>query len=590
MLEDSVQDRQRTAVCRVAVSSHVACSLLCLLSLLAVAGTAAAQNSAVADTAADGSITFRYQDESKLDLTPEEKISELNGKILRDPTNGDNYNNLGVIYARQENWVTARDAFLAAVQAKPTEGDFHRNLGLVLVKLEQYDLAIGEFEAYRKFASLRGADTWRLIGEAYRMAGKPDEARQEFREGLKALPPDRESEGLRLVLALNRLEDEQRNGQASRELLETYVPAANRYLVNAEKTGATEGVSQARAIRNNLLNLYIDDAKILADSGLHIEAAQTYAKALAMAPERDELLPSIVEQYIEADDLLQARVTARMARSDLPDAAGTWLATGKIYAHENRFEEAIEAYKKAREIDPTIKGLDLVIGNLYMKTGNVSEGRKYLASEIDNPDTPPEVVYNYAVSLMKEKKYSAAIRPLQRVVRERPDMVQGWSALAIALYKNKQYAQAIEPYQRTLELDPKPKHAYELGICAKKADRIDLAIEAYEQALALEPGYVEARYNYSLALMDAKRYDDAAASFDSLLVIEPDSYRAFYSQGLSLYYLGRYDEAIDAFELALEQKETVNAYNNIGLSYDKLGDKKSAQTYYKEAKKLKGSG
>jgi tetratricopeptide (TPR) repeat protein len=126
-------------------------------------------------------------------------------------------------------------------------------------------------------------------------------------------------------------------------------------------------------------------------------------------------------------------------------------------------------------------------------------------------------------------------------------------------------------------------------VCAKKAGEAATAVAAYEQALELDPGYVEARYNYSLALMDVERYEDAVASFDSLLVIEPESYRAFYSQGLSLYYLGRNEDAIEAFEHALEQKETVNAYNNIGLAYDKLGDKKSAQTYYKEAKKLEGS-
>lgn len=588
MLEEMTRDRRRPDPLRQGKLRRRASVWIGVALVLVLASNAAAQNAAAVDTTDDGAIIFQYEDDSQLNLTPEEKIKELNGKILRDPTNGDHYNNLGVVYARQEDWNLARDAFLAAVQAKPTEGDFHRNLGLVFVKLEDYDLAVGEFEAYRRFDTLHGTDTWRLIGEAYRKAGRPDEARQEFEKGLSALPPDKEPEGLRLVLALNRLEDEQGNGQAARELLETYAPAANRYLAYAAKTGTDEGVPQARAIRNNLLNLYIDDAQLLADSGLHNEAAQIYTKALAIAPDRDDLLPSLVEQYIAADDVLQARVTARMARDDLPDAAGTWLATGKVYAHENRIDEAIAAYEKARAIDPTVKGLDLAIGNLYMKSGNVSEGRKYLAGEIANPDTPPEVVYNYAVSLIKEQKYSAAIIPLQRVVRERPEMVQGWSALAIAYYKNGQYAQAVEPYRRALALDPKPQYAYELGICAKKADQLDLALEAYEQALILEPRYVEARYNYSLALMDAKRYEDAVTSFDALLELEPDSYRAYYSKGLSLYYLGRYEEAIATFELALEQKETVNVYNNIGLAYDKLGDKKSAQTYYKEAKNLKG--
>ena len=233
--------------------------------------------------------------------------------------------------------------------------------------------------------------------------------------------------------------------------------------------------------------------------------------------------------------------------------------------------------------------MNLAIGNLYLQLGDVESARKYMAQGIDDPDTPPEVLYNYAVSLMKEKKYTAATNPLRRVVQQRPEMYQGWAALAQCLRLSKRYPEAVEAYQRTLTLKPDAKHAYNLGVCAKRSDQIEIAIAAYEQALELDPGYVEARYNLSLALMDAGRYEEAIASFDSLLEIEADSYRVYYSRGLSAYYLGRYDDALDSYELALEQKETVNLYNNIGLVYDKLGQKKKAQSYYKEAKAL-GSG
>jgi hypothetical protein len=38
----------------------------------------------------------------------------------------------------------------------------------------------------------------------------------------------------------------------------------------------------------------------------------------------------------------------------------------------------------------------------------------------------------------------------------------------------------------------------------------------------------------------------------------------------------------------MESKETVNLFNNIGLVYDKMGDKKKAAEYYKAAQDLKG--
>ena len=135
-------------------------------------------------------------------------------------------------------------------------------------------------------------------------------------------------------------------------------------------------------------------------------------------------------------------------------------------------------------------------------------------------------------------------------------------------------------------MQPDPKLAYNLGYCAMKANRYAVAEEAYLNALQLDPTMIEARYNLSLNYMNAGRYTDAVASFDEMLKLEPDSYRVYYSQGLSYYYLELYDEALEAYDLALEQKETANVLNNIGLVYEALGQKKKAQEYYKAAKEL----
>jgi len=239
---------------------------------------------------------------------------------------------------------------------------------------------------------------------------------------------------------------------------------------------------------------------------------------------------------------------------------------------------------------PSLPGIDMAIGNLYLKLGKVTEGRRYLANTIGSQDTPPEVIYNYAVSLMKDKKYAAAIDPLRRVTRERPDWSQAWAALASCLRLAGQHAQAVEPYRRALELAPDAKLAFAMGVSARKAGQTTTAIQAYMQALSLDPGYVEARYNLSLAFMDAGRYEEAVASFDELLLLEPDSYRVFFAQGRSLFHLKRYDDALDKYELALEQRETANVLNAMGLVYDELGDKKAATQYYKDAKKIQSGG
>jgi tetratricopeptide (TPR) repeat protein len=524
------------------------------------------------------------------ELSLDEKIGQLNAKILANPRVAENYNDLGVLYTEKADWALARDAFIRAVQAQPQMADYHRNLGLVFLRLEDYELAAAEFETYKNFGMAGDQDGWRLMGRARELAGDAEGAVAAYDEGLEALGRQPVTEVMLLAAAKARVLQQAGDEEKLRTLLETFQPIAREFrrAAAAADPPQVEGVPEAEAIEHNLVVMYLENGKILEESGLPADAAELYAQIYAMAPDRDDLLPRLVDAHLDAGDLVAAKATADLARQKQPDSAGTWIATGKIAERSGDLEEAVAAYRRAYEIDPTTLGLATVIGNLYMKMGRSAEGREFLAPNIDDPNTPPEVVFNYAVSLLQEKKYQAALPSLRRVVRERPDFAPGWAALGQALRGTDQFAAAIEPYQKALELAPDARVAYNLGVVASRADRQDVALTAYEQAVALDPGFVEAWYNYGLVLMKAERHDDALAALDAAQKLEPASYRIFLNQGVVLYRLKRYQEAIDKYNRALEQKETAEAYDDMGLAYQALGDKAKAQTLFKEAKKLRG--
>jgi len=519
--------------------------------------------------------------------TPEEKIAELEATVLADPTDGKSWNDLGVLHAQNGQFDLARDAFIHAVQTAPQEGDFHRNLGLAFSRLDNFQMAVAEFQAYRRFDALGGFDYWRLIGVAQVNAGLPDDARRTFNEGIDTLSPSLGPEGMRLVLALNKLESDAGHEDVVRELLKKHTPAARALVKNAREE-TDDGYMEAQSIIHNQVGVMVEDGKLMEQSGLLAEAGQLYKGAYEMAPGRDDLLPRLVDVYLREGKSMDARVAARLARDDHPEKSGTWIATGKVHEKTDRMDDAITAYQKAFEIDPDNADLRVAIGNLLMRQGRDKEASKYLKAGVQSTDAKPEVVYNYAVSLMREKKYHAAIPSLRTVTRELPDMYQGWLALAQCLQQTKQYSAAVAPYEKAYELNGDPKLLFHLGRCAEKSKQHDKAIVAYEQALVSDPTYVKARYNLSLTYMDARKYEEAVDSFGKLVELEGDTYRAYYSMGLSYYYLEKYDEALDAYNQAYELKETVNVLNNIGLVYDAVGDKKKAQEYYKDAKALKG--
>jgi len=537
---------------------------------------------------------------AELDLeperSPEQKIADLQRQIAEKRSRGeltaelgDLFNDLGVLFAQQEQWPEARVAFIQAVQAKRHDPDFHRNLALVAIQLEDYDLALAELEEYRTRGGPRALDVHRRLAQVHLALDDIDGARAAYRRGLEVLGPAPSAEVCRLALGLAGLEDQHGDSQAVRRVLETWQPVARRWREQAAAEGTDDGVAQAEAIEANLLAQLIEDGQLLEDSGLPAEAAEVYERAYELAPDRHEILPRLVSALLASGETMQARVRARLAREDHPDEAAVWLATARLHEEEMRSDDALAAYERAYGLAPETPGLRLKLGNLYMKAGRDAEAREYLAEAIELPDTPTEVVFNYAVSLMRDQKYTAALVPLRRVTRERPDFAGGWQALAQCYRVREQYDQALDAYDRALALAPDASLAYNLGVTAGRAEQWERAVAAYEQALELAPGNLEADYNRAVALMRAERLEEAATAFAAYRERDPGHDRAVLNHGVTLYKLGRFEDAAEAYNLALELKETAEAWDNLGLAYQRLGDDKRAQACFREAKALRGS-
>jgi predicted O-linked N-acetylglucosamine transferase (SPINDLY family) len=93
----------------------------------------------------------------------------------------------------------------------------------------------------------------------------------------------------------------------------------------------------------------------------------------------------------------------------------------------------------------------------------------------------------------------------------------------------------------------------------QRLDRLDEAVAHYQRALALDPSYLDALYNYGNVLLKLRRYGDAMAYYDRALGLAPQFAEAFNNRGHALFELGRPGEALADFERALAIKPDLAA-------------------------------
>ena len=110
-------------------------------------------------------------------------------------------------------------------------------------------------------------------------------------------------------------------------------------------------------------------------------------------------------------------------------------------------------------------------------------------------------------------------------------------------------ARMYEPGNWIARVSPTP-----LLLVVARDDKLtvtDLALAAYERAIAINPNSAEFHSNRGNALYSSRRFQEALASFDAVAALDPQHAGGHYNRGLVLYDLGRLRPAIEAFDLAI---------------------------------------
>jgi tetratricopeptide (TPR) repeat protein len=132
-------------------------------------------------------------------------------------------------------------------------------------------------------------------------------------------------------------------------------------------------------------------------------------------------------------------------------------------------------------------------------------------------------------------------------------------------------ARKVAPIARKAEEMDDAAGWYERGCDLEEADP-ELARDAYERALRLDPEHAGAHVNLGRLLHEAGEAAPAAEHYEAALAARPDDATAAFNLGVALEDLGRREEAIRAYERALSADASyADAHYNLSRLYEHVG-------------------
>ncbi len=119
----------------------------------------------------------------------------------------------------------------------------------------------------------------------------------------------------------------------------------------------------------------------------------------------------------------------------------------------------------------------------------------------------------------------AAVAAVEARLIAKPDDGKGWAVIAPVYMRLERYADAAHAYSEALRLlgeDPMRRAAYGEALAAAAGGVVtDEAREAFDRALADEPGQPQARFDLALGAEQDGRHADAVRAYESLLADSP---------------------------------------------------------------------
>jgi TolB-like protein/Flp pilus assembly protein TadD len=171
------------------------------------------------------------------------------------------------------------------------------------------------------------------------------------------------------------------------------------------------------------------------------EAYGYMQKAIALDPKFATAHVSLANLYYQMDfNLAAASEELKKATEMEPANANTYWTTGYIADTEGRYEEALQNFRRSRELDPLGIDINVQIGNTYYRAGKLSDAAKVFQQIIALQPAVGSVHYRLGLVHLRQGDAATTLVDMQ----QEPDSDFHSLGVAMALYALGRYPEADE--------------------------------------------------------------------------------------------------------------------------------------------------
>jgi tetratricopeptide (TPR) repeat protein len=238
---------------------------------------------------------------------------------------------------------------------------------------------------------------------------------------------------------------------------------------------------------------------------------------------------------------------------------GALLDLYDFYMADKSWEPALDALRKAAEINPENRDKLVALGRKARADGDLVHARQVFATAAATAPKDASILTEYAAVLLQMKDLDAALEPLTKAAAAEPDREIVRANLASVLRRKGLWKEAEKEYREAIRSDPDyaPALTGLGGLLLERGQAAD-AIEPLKKAVLRAPQSVDAAWALARAQRQTGALKEAADSIEKPLAL--DAPELWNEAGAIAMERGRWDEAVIFFDKAVSRDGTVPLY------------------------------
>jgi tetratricopeptide (TPR) repeat protein len=318
-----------------------------------------------------------------------------------------------------------------------------------------------------------------------------------------------------------------------------------------------------------------------------------YKELAVLTPKDKRVFSRLVEiaqkKGKEADALTYLKQFAALDVSN----AKAHLNLGNMYFDQKNQDNALNEYREAWKLDPTLTGFFQHYGEIVVAKNLEDEAITVLNAAIKNNEADPKMFITLGKMYQKKRQYAPAIAMFKKASNNDPKNIEVLTLLGECQAASSDIANAIITYEQVVLLNPHASNEYKaLGDLQTRQNKTEDAIKSYQKYLEKTAGDDKIAKTVGMNMYGKKQYLDAIRYLEMVKAPSLLNEEYLFALGDSYYQTQNCQKACVVFSQMRSKKVSDATLKKIlrplGECYEKIDDPAKASEAYEAYTLLPG--